>query len=178
MKDIKKPLIEAPAAVLGARPDQREAFLENLANTGHVTQSAAAAGISRSVVYRMRAGDPAFAAQWDEALDSLVGRIHDALIAEAIDGEVVLNGEGVVVGRRRNIRLLERLAVKHGLLEAERPKVAIQNNLSNSAIEADPLVTEARTELKRRLAQLGAQAEPRRIIDAEIAQRQSDEDLS
>lgn len=46
----------------------REAFLDHLAATCNVKQSARAAGVSHAAVYRLRRRDPGFAAAWGEAL--------------------------------------------------------------------------------------------------------------
>jgi hypothetical protein len=58
-------------------PDWSDAFLATLADTANVSASARAAGIHRSTAYERRAADPAFAAQWDDAieqgLDDLAG---------------------------------------------------------------------------------------------------------
>ena len=46
----------------------RAVFLDHLAGTCNVMQSAAAAGVTASAVYQIRRRDPAFAAKWEEAL--------------------------------------------------------------------------------------------------------------
>lgn len=60
-----------------ARRDHR--FLETLADSGNVSQSARVAGYSRWAVYKWYREDSAFAAAWRDALDSAL----DALEAEA-----------------------------------------------------------------------------------------------
>ena len=54
--------------------DGRERFLRLLAETFSVTAAAEGSGLERGYLYRLRGSDPAFAAQWDDA------------IARAIDG--------------------------------------------------------------------------------------------
>jgi phage terminase small subunit len=148
--------------------ERRDAFIENLMSTGNVTESAKVAGFSRATVYRHRAAEPEFAARWDTAIDTLAGRISDALIAEAIDGEPIVNGEGIVVGRRRNTRLLERLAIKHGLLEHEKPStaIAIQNN-QNTAARDPKLVAAAKVNSDKLRALLLSKPMPV-IVDAQV----------
>lgn len=46
----------------------RAAFLDHLAGTCNVEQSAAAAGVCKTSVYAIRRRDPDFAAKWEEAL--------------------------------------------------------------------------------------------------------------
>lgn len=46
----------------------REGFLDHLAATCNVHESAAAIGIGKACVYRLRRRDPTFAAQWNDAL--------------------------------------------------------------------------------------------------------------
>lgn len=52
----------------------RQGFLDALAETSNVTESAAAAGIDKSLVYRVRRTDGAFARAWCAALDE--GYLH------------------------------------------------------------------------------------------------------
>jgi AcrR family transcriptional regulator len=63
-------------------PDEERlaVFLETLSETGHVTKSAAAAGIPRRTVYNWRRDDEGFRQQWDEAAE--LGT--DALVDEAV----------------------------------------------------------------------------------------------
>ncbi|GAB4151567.1 MAG: hypothetical protein Tsb0016_23780 [Sphingomonadales bacterium] len=60
--------------------------MRSLAQTANVSASAAAAGMSRSAVYRLRAGDSDFADQWDEALNAALDTLEEALMKRAIDG--------------------------------------------------------------------------------------------
>lgn len=53
-----------------ARPDAwRPKFLAALADSCNVTHSARLAGIGRTALYEARAADPAFAAEWDDAIE-------------------------------------------------------------------------------------------------------------
>lgn len=58
----------------------RSKFLETLKATCNITRSCEASGLARSAVYEWRDEDPAFAADWEEALD-IAG---DTLVAEAV----------------------------------------------------------------------------------------------
>lgn len=57
----------------------RQTFIETLRETANVSQSARAARVNRRTVYNWRDENPAFAADWDEALEEAT----DALEAEA-----------------------------------------------------------------------------------------------
>ena len=152
----------------GATPDQLEAFLVNLANTGVVAKSAREAGITKYIVYALRRADPAFAKRWEEALEVLPSRVLDAVVEEAIEGEPIVSGEGVVVGRRRNTRLLERLAEKHGVIDTQRPAAAVQINNTQQAANDPKLVAAVKQNSERLHALLfGAKSAPA-IIDAEV----------
>lgn len=61
-------------------------FLRTLTQTANVSASAAAAGLSRSAVYRQRGHDPAFAESWDEALNAALDTLEEALMKRAIEG--------------------------------------------------------------------------------------------
>jgi hypothetical protein len=57
---------------------RQERFLKALADSGSVTTAAAAAGTSRTRVYELRKGDPAFASAWAEAEEIAADRLEDA----------------------------------------------------------------------------------------------------
>ena len=152
----------------GATPEQREAFLLNLADTGNVTKSALNAGIAKSIVYRMRKDDREFAARWEEALAVLPSRVLDAVVEEAIEGEPVVDRDGNVIGRRRNTRLLERLAEKHGIIDPQRPSVAVGVQVN----APDPREA-VREELDRRIrARLAVR---NTVIEAEVLEDDGDD---
>lgn len=78
--------------------DMREGFLDHLAATCNVRQSAAVIGVGRASVYRLRRRDPDFAGEWNDALalgyqmlETLVlGHVlagkQDSAIASAVAG--------------------------------------------------------------------------------------------
>lgn len=59
-------------------PVWRERFLSALSEHGSVSDAAETAGIGRATVYRERAIDPEFAAQWQLALDLGLDALEDA----------------------------------------------------------------------------------------------------
>lgn len=143
-----------------------EMFLTALAGLHHIGRAAEAAGVDRSALYDLRARDPDFAARWTAAMDGLPGRVADAVIETAIEGTPVLNEEGKVVGRRRDSKLLERLAETHGVLASRRPEVALQiNNQSAPAPAVNEQALEA--ELMRRLWLL-----PAPVASGEVAEHE------
>lgn len=68
----------------------QKAFLATLENTGSVTVAAEAAKIGRWTAYDTRRNDPAFAAQWDQALETGADLLVDECRKRAFDGSDVL----------------------------------------------------------------------------------------
>ncbi len=58
---------------------QKAQFIENLRRCGIVRHAAAAAGIGQRTVYDLRAADPEFAEQWDDALGCAIGEVEASL---------------------------------------------------------------------------------------------------
>jgi len=84
-------LAEAPTLKpLRRRRDWRPDFLEAFAETLSVTAAAKAAGVKRATAYLRRKTDPAFAAAWDEALQSAVDGLEAACFRRAIEGSDAL----------------------------------------------------------------------------------------
>jgi hypothetical protein len=77
-------------------------FLDELARSGNVLLSSRKAGASRTQVYRSRREDPAFADQWDDAIDEAVDLLEAVARGRAVNGtdKPVYQG-GVQVGTIR-----------------------------------------------------------------------------
>jgi hypothetical protein len=88
---------------------RRLAFLEHLAQRGHVRAACAAVGLSAEAAYKLRRREPLFAAAWDAAL-VLARRVAEQVLAtRAIDGieePVWFRGELVGLRVRHDTRLL------------------------------------------------------------------------
>lgn len=67
-------------------PRTREKFLEHLARTGNVTQSAEASGFTRKTAYKHRREDPEFAAAWDDAFEQATDALESEARRRAYDG--------------------------------------------------------------------------------------------
>ncbi len=77
----------------------RKRFLEFLESTGHVLRSAAAAGACIRAFYKWREDDPAFAADWEAALERAIDRLEDEAFRRALEGvEVPVYYQGKPVG--------------------------------------------------------------------------------
>jgi hypothetical protein len=63
--------------------DWRERFLSRLRDNGNVSDAAMYARIERSTAYDLRKKSPAFAAQWEEALDMAVEELERTANARA-----------------------------------------------------------------------------------------------
>lgn len=120
-RPVRKPVPE------GEEPPQRgpsasvlRNFLHFLAHSGSVTYAATRSGIERRTLYRRKANDEAFAAQWDEALQLGIDRLQDNAMQRALDGTerpLYRNGKQVGSMQQYDNKLLQ------FLLRAHRPEV-------------------------------------------------------
>jgi len=100
----------------GITPEREREFLETLAATGCITEAAAAIGISRTALYRMRKHDPAFSARWAEALHDAVAVLADDAFERAVKGRsegVFYKGEQIGERVRHNDRMVMFLLRSH-----------------------------------------------------------------
>lgn len=70
------------------RKQWRRAFLAALRQTGKVCDAAAAAGVDRTLVYRIRNRNLKFAKAWDDALEEAAGMLEDEAVRRARDGVI------------------------------------------------------------------------------------------
>ena len=121
----KRPPAPAPAPSPEPKPRARphtntlESFCLHLSRTGSITYAAARAGLDRRRLYRLKAEDEEFAAQWDEALQLGVERLQDDAMRRALDGverPVWRGGKRVGSIRQHDNRLMQ------FLLRAHRPE--------------------------------------------------------
>lgn len=148
---MSAPAGDEPVVSRRVAPAALERLLEVLAATHHEGKACAAAGIDRTTLWRMKRRDAAFAARVDAAMATgLPVRVHDAVVEEALEGTPILDDNGREIGRKRNTRLLERLAEAHGILPTAKPAVAVQIN--NGSTPVDPASMPAlEAELRERL---------------------------
>jgi hypothetical protein len=96
----------------GWTPDKQHDFIAALAETGCVTEAAAAVGMSPKSAYRLRARPDAsaFRQSWDIALDYAIRNLSDAAYSRALHGVATpIFYKGEQVGERR--RFDERLTM-------------------------------------------------------------------
>ena len=74
------------SAAATKRGNWRKKFLDSLAETGVVTHSAKAAGVSKTAVHISRRRDEKFAQAWERALDSATDRLENEAVRRAVDG--------------------------------------------------------------------------------------------
>ena len=97
-------------------PKQVELFLRSLSITGRVKESATAAGLRYSTVYRLRATDEDFADDWDESLYEYQDRLEAEIERRAVEGydePVFHQGEVCGYKRRFSDQLLLAIAKRH-----------------------------------------------------------------
>jgi hypothetical protein len=82
--------------------ERRAAFLDHLAASCNITDSAAAVGFSVGSAYQLRSSDPAFAAGWDEALASGYQVLETRLLGHALRG-VAGEGPGEAAGGEHTV---------------------------------------------------------------------------
>jgi hypothetical protein len=80
----------------------KQIFIDELARSGNVLLSSRKAGVGRTTVYQARKDDPAFADQWDDAIDEAVDLLEAVARGRAVNGtdKPVYQG-GVQVGTIR-----------------------------------------------------------------------------
>lgn len=80
----------------------KQIFIDELARSGNVLLSSRKAGVGRTSVYQTRKDDPAFADQWDDAIDEAVDLLEAVARGRAVNGtdKPVYQG-GVQVGTIR-----------------------------------------------------------------------------
>ncbi len=98
----------------GWTPDKQHAFITALAETGCVTEAAAAVGMTARSAYRLRVRADAniFRQAWDIALDYAIRNLTDAAMSRALHGvarPVFYKGEQVGEGRYYDERLTQYL---------------------------------------------------------------------
>lgn len=96
--------------------DPRIKFLEKLAETGNVSQSAREAGIARPTVYEHKHDDPDFAAAWEDALEEAADGLRKEARRRAVTGwlePVFYQGEERGYITRYSDTLLCRLLAAH-----------------------------------------------------------------
>ena len=89
---------DTPAVGLGKK--RRRIFLDVLARTGRVAESARAAGFTdTSYLKKVRNGDPEFAAAWDAALEAAADMLEDEAVRRAVQGvRKAIMYKGQIVG--------------------------------------------------------------------------------
>lgn len=140
---------------------KRKVFLEQLAITSSVTQSAAIAGIAHSTLYSWKKSDPDFAAAWLEALAAGYELLEMEMLERARQGverKIFHHGKHVATVRDYDHRAALQLLRMHkeavALVRAARAEVAAQ---------AEPVRDTLEEKLKKVNMRLRAfQAEKRR----------------
>jgi hypothetical protein len=102
---------------------KRAAFLDHLAGSCNVRESAAAAGVTPVSIYELRRKDARFAAEWHEALLAGYQLLETELVGYALAGG---NAAQEIAGatRRIDVDIALKLLGQHrtGLLGQRRPK--------------------------------------------------------
>ncbi|MBV9932074.1 MAG: hypothetical protein JO013_14180 [Alphaproteobacteria bacterium] len=79
---------------------KRAAFLETLATTCCVQRAAEAAGVQTSTAYSRKLRDPAFAADWEEAIAIGYAQVEERLILDAMGRAANDDGDAAGGGAR------------------------------------------------------------------------------
>lgn len=129
-------------------------FIEELQASCNVMEAARRVGVHPGQIYAYRRRDPAFAAQWAEALEQGYAELEMLLLRQAIHGtettETVEEGEG---GRRTKRVHSFPHAVALRLLLAHRGTVdAYRAEKGRRADEGEPGGADVRSEIQRRIA--------------------------
>lgn len=138
---------------------RRAAFLDALSATGNVSAAARAAGASRSRAYALKAADPAFAVEWNDALETAIDALDAEARRRALEGvEVPHFHQGRVAGTVR--KYSDSLLMF--LLRAHRPDRYRDRPAGGSEADADleENLAGAREALAARLARIAAEPDP------------------
>lgn len=73
---------------LTAKREWKEIFLTKLRKSANVSAAARAAGYSRQWAYKLRADDPEFAAEWDNAIEESMDTAEGEIYRRAVNGVV------------------------------------------------------------------------------------------
>jgi hypothetical protein len=141
-------------------------FLSALRDTGNVHLAEEAAGVSRSLAYKRRGQDAAFAEAWDEALEEAIDKLEAVAWRRASEGVkktkgVWFNGRRVgeeavlefsdtllifLLKAHRPQKYRENVQVSHSIafIEAEARQIAEQEGL-----DPEEVIAEARRIMKR-----------------------------
>ena len=123
---VPAPQPEAPPQ-RGPSGTTLKTFLHYLGRSGSVTYAASRAGLERRTLYRRKARDEQFAAQWDEALNLGIDRLQDDAMQRALNGTerpLFRNGRQVGSMQQYDNRLLQ------FLLRAHRPDIYAEKKQS------------------------------------------------
>lgn len=143
---------------------RRALFLAVLTDSANVRQSAAAAGMSLTAAYDLKARDPAFARAWREALETGYSEVELALLRQSLHGsertEMVEEGEEKTLKYVKTVRSFN-FTVAVRLLMAHREEVlAFRRERDGEAVPAQ----DATARLENYLAEIRA-----RLAEAEDA---------
>ncbi len=102
---------------------KKAAFLDHLAATCNVKESAAAIGVDPGSVYALRRHDAAFLADWHDALEAGYAMLETQLIGHALagGGRSIINGATDLTGPI-DVDLALRLLAAHKSRPADRPR--------------------------------------------------------
>ncbi len=145
----------APAGHL-LTAENRETFVQALAETGNISESCRQIGFSRSIVYAHREQNSEFAAGWDEALDVATDSLEAEVRRRGHDGyEEPVFYQGVMVAtiRKYSDTLLIFLLKKHNPAFRDHTSINLggqrDNPMKVAPIKDDHLTDEERAEFKR-----------------------------
>ena len=136
---------------------RQKRFLEALAETGNISQAVSLAGTHRSSVYAARKRDEAFAAAWDEALETATDGLKQEARRRAVVGvdEPIVSHGRLVTDEDGNAVTVKRYsdALLIALLKAHSPKFGDRTNVN---LTGNLTIHNARDQLASEIARLRA----------------------
>ncbi|PZQ23594.1 MAG: hypothetical protein DI569_03895 [Sphingopyxis macrogoltabida] len=136
---------------------KREAFLVELAASCNIVRAAALVGMRQSGAYRLRKREPAFAAQWQAALEIGYERLETALVRRALEtvGEFPVEAiderresvDKMTVDQAIRILTFHRESIRQGKARTRRPQgrqVATQEETDAALIKRIRMVERQR----------------------------------
>lgn len=122
---------------LTPKRDWKEIFLTKLRKSPNVSAAARAAGYSRQWAYQIRASDPDFAAEWDDAIDESMDVAEGEIYRRAVRGvvkRVFYKGEEIDRVREYSDTLLMFMAKAY---RPDKYKETVRNEMTGK--NGDPL---------------------------------------
>ena len=158
-KQPATPTLTRPTAFTGRKwvrwtAKKKAAFLDHLAATCNVSESAAVIGVDPCSVYALRRHDPVFLAAWHDALEAGYAMLETQLVGHALSGggRMIANGATELTGPI-DVDLALRLLATHKTRAENRPRRGGPPLLRASPEDTDAAILKKLRAMEKRQAE-------------------------